>query len=214
MSKIIYPVTGEIADEKVIGTEDTRHSIIKLSNTNGWMRKRVEMIMLRENNNGQLEIFLQKKEMYGGALQCKFPGGFVDADETFKDAAIRKCKEESLCCVDKETIIGRYRYDLRYIIECNDYHPWVVKNIPEEYRWKADYTEVFAAYYSKEYRGVVADVDRDDISTEGKWYLLTPEIERLLLCAHCKAIYVCKYLPMLGTFQTIPEFKDMFSHYH
>ena len=198
MSKIIYPVTGRFVDEKVIDKGDTRHSIIKLSSNDEWMRKRAEMIMLRENNNGHLEIFLQKKEMYGGALQFKLPGGSVDAGETFKDAAIRECKEESLCCVDESTVIGTVGYKFSYIIDCDDYHPWVAKNIPEEYRWKAYFTKVFAAYYSKEYTGVVADADRDDIATEGKWYLLTPEIERMLLPVHRDAIYFCKYIKMLA----------------
>lgn len=212
MNRIIYPVTGEIVDEKVIDTGDTRHSIIKLSSNNEWMCKRAEMIMLRERNNGQIEIFLQKKEMYGGLLQVKFPSGSVDDGETFKDTAIRECKEESLCCVDEKTIVGDVGYKYSYIIECDDYHPWVAKNIPEEYRWKTYFTKVFAAYYSKEYTGVVADADRDDIATEGKWYLLTPEIDRMLIPAQRETIRFCMFVKMTERFQAMPGFADLIIH--
>lgn len=212
MSKIIYPVSERFVDEKVIEVIDkgvaTKHSIIKLSNNGDWMRKRAEMIMLRERNDDQIEIFLQKKEMYGGLLQFKFPGGSVDGCEAFKDAAIRECKEESRCCVDEKTIIGEFcKYN--YIVECDDYHPWVAKNIPEEYRWRAYFTKVFAAYYSKEYTGVVADAERDDIATEGKWYLLTPEIERMLIPAQLEAIQFCMFVKMTEGFQSMPGFADL-----
>lgn len=192
MGKIIYPVNPSKYEEKTIEVNGIQHSIIEFDGNGIWMRKRAEMIMLRTNNEGQIEIFLQKKEAYDGAIKFRFPGGSVNAGESYLDAAIRECQEEALSCVDRNSVVNSGRYfPLAYIACCDDYNKWVKENIPSEYRWKSYFTAIYAGYYACKYNGYVNDVDRDEIATEGRWYRLSDNVCDILTQAHMIAIQTC-----------------------
>lgn len=204
MGEIIYPVREKIIDKMVIDDGNVKHSIIKVNDSDEWMRERAEMVMLRIHS-GKTEIFLQKKEMYGGILKFKLPGGLVNDNESFEDAAIRECQEEALATVDEGSIVGN-RNTFDYIVKCDKCHPWVEKNIPEKYRWRSYYTKVYAAYYSDEYAGFINDVDKDDIANEGQWYVLSPEIASILTPVHHNIIILCIMANMHKYIETMPDY--------
>ena len=167
MPNIIEESKGNISDIITDNINITKSYGVTIDGTynalvdiNGYIRARgrSEMLIIKGD-----KVYLSKSK-HGLSEKYGIPGGGWDPNEDHAITAARESEEES------RIKTKNVEYASSYLLIYDDIPGWVKKKVPEEYQWKAYYTEVYVGEYNGKYTGKIDDEDKDDIIKTGKFY--------------------------------------------
>ena len=142
----------------IVSKDGADNACVKISGYEKPCRGRSSILCIKEEDD-KTYVFISRNS--DGSI--KAPGGGWNINETPRNAAIRELEEEAymLC------------KDVRHCGHLIEYHEqvqdWVKDHVNEEDWWYGYYTEIFVGRYNGDYKGVVADEDKDEIKESGKW---------------------------------------------
>lgn len=118
------------------------------------LRGRSEVMIFKGN-----EVYVSLKNFH------LIPGGGLDKDETWEQAAKREAEEECrLCCKNLKFFGNKVRFYRRP-------RGWTKRVIPDKKDWwMGSYTFTFVADYDKYYGGLIDEHDKDKIIKTGRFY--------------------------------------------
>jgi ADP-ribose pyrophosphatase YjhB (NUDIX family) len=125
------------------GTDDNVWNSYVIFN-NKYYRERVEALIIKDN-----KVFLSK----GSKNNFRIPGGSTEPNESLVEQLENECKEEARIKIKNPVFIGTYIIDF-------DKESGYWKDLP--FKYSGYYIHLYIADYDKEYKGKIAEVDKDD----------------------------------------------------